>query len=955
MRSAWKYLGVVLVALAGVAALASPASADFGIQPGGFESSLLDPTGSVESISQAGAHPFSQTVRFAFNTKHNSYPGSPDGRFPGSGPEVDPDGEVKTTITELPAGLIGNPQAVPLCAQKDFPPPGIGGVSRCPTETQVGLASPDLGVFTGSSHFATDVPVFNLAPPKGVLARVGFIDLTPVVIDITVRSSGDYGLTATVNNLTEAVNIFGVTLSLWGVPADSGHDAKRFRKEAFQPGKEDGSPLPSDQPRIPFLSNPTRCGLDLPSFLHVDSWQNPGNFLSYETDASMHFTGCSQIDFDPSIEVHPSTTIADAPSGLDFNLHIPQNLDPDGLTTAHLRDAVVKLPEGMTINPPSADVLDSCSLEQVGISGGGVPNGNPASCPDASILGKAVVKTPSLDHPLPGTVYLAKQNENPFGSTFAMYVVLDDPETGLRIKLAGRIEPDPSTGQLTVSFKENPQQQVEDLTMSLFSGPHASLKTPEGCGKQITTATLTPWSAPEAGVVERQSAFDLTNGPDGGACRPAGSAAPKQFSFVGGTNDSTAKAFSPFTFKLGRPDGSQQLKAIDTTLPKGLIGKLAGISYCSDASLADAAGKSGRAEQASSSCPLSSRVGSVEVGAGAGATPLYVSGSAFLAGPYKGAPLSLAVVTPAVAGPFDLGTVVVRNALFIDPETAKVRAVSDPLPTILQGVPLNLRSIVLKMDRPSFTLNPTNCSPMSVLATATSVFDQSSPLSSSFQVDECGGLGFKPALALQLKGGTKRGEYPALTATLNARPGDANIAGTVVSLPHSEFLAQNHIKTICTRVQFAAGAGNGAECPAASIYGEATATTPLLDKPLSGPVYMRASNNPLPDLVAALHGQIDVDLVGRIDSKNEGIRTSFESVPDAPVTKFVLKMQGGKRGLLQNSRNLCNSTNKATVLIDAQNGKTADSTPVLVNSSCRKAARKGGKGKHSKGAKRQGR
>ena len=937
MRSVRTTLAVAIVMLSLATAFASPAWAEFGVQPGGFESTLNDSVGGVETESQAGAHPFGQRVNFTLNTIQHHYPGSPGFGYEGSGPDPDPDGQIKTVVTELPAGLIGNPQAVPQCAQRDFPPAGFLGFSRCATDTQVGVVTLQLGASSGFGPNPQTAPVYNLTPPKGVLARLGFVELAPFTIDIKVRSEGDYGLTATLRDISQGANVYSSHLTLWGVPAASGHDDQRFLPGAFAPGDESGNPLPSGLPRVPFLSNPTRCGIDLPSRLRVSSWQDPDNFLPYEF-ASMRFGGCNQVDFDPSIDVRPTTTVADAPTGLEFDLHIPQNEDPDGLTSAHLRDAVVKLPPGMTVNPPSADVLDACALDQVGISAAGVPNGNPATCPNASILGKATVITPSLDHPVPGIVYLARQNQNPFGSLLAMYLVFEDPETGLLVKLAGRIDPDPTSGQLTVTFRENPQLPVEDLKLNLFAGPHASLKTPEACGQHVTSATLTPWTAPEAATAERSSSFSLSNGPDGGGCTQAGPAAPNQPSFVGGSTDSRAKAFSPFTFKLARADGTQQLKALDLTLPKGLLGRLAGIPYCSDASLAAAADRSGRAEQGSPSCPSASRVGSVEVGAGAGATPLYVSGTAYLAGPYKGAPLSLAVVTPAVAGPFDLGTVVVRNALDVDPETAEVHAISDPLPTILKGIPLDLRSVALKLDRSDFTLNPTNCSPMSVLGSVTSVFDQATPLSSSFQVDECGALGFKPKLTLGLKGGAKRGDYPALTATLSGRPGDANIARTSVAMPHSEFLAQNHIRTVCTRVQFAADA-----CPPASVYGSARAITPLLDTPLEGPVYLRSSNNPLPDLVAALHGQIDVDLVGRIDSKNGGIRASFDSVPDAPVTKFVLSMHGGRKGLLQNSRDICNSTSKATVLMDAQNGKTADSTPVLTNS-CKQKSRQRGRG-----------
>jgi hypothetical protein len=577
-------------------------------------------------------------------------------------------------------------------------------------------------------------------------------------------------------------------------------------------------------------------------------------------------------------------------------------------------------------------------------AGSGTPQftPDPASCPDASKLGTVRIDSPAvINHPLEGNVYLASQGDNPFGSLLAIYITVNDPKSGVVIKLPGKLEGDPSTGQLTATVSDAPQLPFEDLQLEFLKGSGAPLKTGIACGAYTVNTDMVPWTAPEGETMHPKDSFEITRGAGGGPCVKDEASAPNKLSFEAGTFEPTAGAYSPFTLKLTRADGTQQLSGIDTTLPKGLIAKLAGVPYCPDSALAAAAAKSGRQEQANPSCPSASKVGTVNVGAGAGPTPFYTSGSAYLAGPYKGAPLSLAVVTPAVAGPFDLGDVVVRNALYVNPETTVVRAVSDPLPSILQGIPLDLRSIVVSLDRGKFTKNPTSCNPSEVTGSAALLSGQSTALSQRFQVGECSKLAFKPKLALNLNGGTKRGDYPALKAVLTAKEGEADIARTVVALPHSEFLAQNHIKTICTRVQFAADA-----CPAASIYGEATATTPLLDKPLSGPVYLRSSSNPLPDLVAALHGQIDVDLVGRIDSVKGGIRTTFEEVPDAPVSKFVLSMRGGKKGLLQNSRDICRTTNKATVEMDGQNAKFADSKPVL-KAQC--------KAKHKKGKKRQGR
>jgi hypothetical protein len=383
-----------------------------------------------------------------------------------------------------------------------------------------------------------------------------------------------------------------------------------------------------------------------------------------------------------------------------------------------------------------------------------------------------------------------------------------------------------------------------------------------------------------------------------------------------------------------------------------MTGKLAGIAQCSDAALATAASKSGNQEKSSPSCPASSQIGTVDVAAGAGPAPYHAQGTAYLTGPYKGAPLSMAILTPATAGPFDLGTVVVRVALRLDPSTGQITATSDPLPHILQGIPLDIRSAAVKLDRPNFTRNGTSCNPSAFSGSLTSTLSQVAPLSERFQLGECTGLPFKPKLGIRLIGGTKRGSHPALKATLTMPEGGANIAKASVALPHSEFLDQAHIGTVCTRVQFAEGDGNGSACPAASIYGHATATSPLVDYPLTGPAYLRSSSNKLPDLVIALKGPasqpVAIDAAARIDSVKGGIRSTFEGIPDLPVSSFVLEMEGGKKGLLQNSTNICKGTNKATGEFDGQNGKVAELSPVLKDSKCGKARKHRGKGAKAK-------
>ena len=711
---------------------------------------------------------------------------------------------------------------------------------------------------------------------------------------------------------------------------------------------------------------PTSCRSDLAASAEASSWEESSVVHSVvrrleDSEGSPTPTvGCNALEFNPTISSKGTTNLADSPSGLDFNLHQPRNENYEGLATANLKNAKVTLPAGLAINPSSANGLSACTAARIGLTtpiGQASPihfDETPQSCPAAAKLGTVEVSTPLLGHKIPGAIYLAKPYENPFGNLTTIYLAIEDEQTGIVSKLAGKITPDPTTGQLSAGFSENPELPLEDIDLHFFNGAGAALTTPLTCGTKTTTSTLTPWSTPEGADATPSDSFQTQVAAGGsGNCPSSEASAPNAPSFTAGTVAPQAGAYSPFVLRLARPDGTQRLAGIDTTLPAGLTGRLAGIPYCSEAQIAQAQSRSnpnqGALEQSNPSCPAASEVGTVNVGAGSGPTPTYVSGHVYLAGPYKGAPLSLAVIVPAVAGPFDLGTVVVRTALYVNPETAQIHAVSDPFPSILQGIPLDLRSVALKMDRPNFTLNPTSCDPMSLTGSATALTGQSAALTSPFQVGGCNALKFSPKLKISLKGGTKRHQFPALKAVLTYPKGNyANIASAQVTLPHSAFLEQSHIGTVCTRVQFAAKA-----CPKASIYGKARAITPLLDKPLEGPVYLRSSSHELPDLVAALNGQIDVDLVGRIDTgKNGGIRNTFEAVPDAPVSKFVLEMKGGKKGLLVNSENICRKTQKASVSFTAQNGAALALTPTIANSCGGKAKKKsakkrgsGGKGK----------
>ncbi len=499
------------------------------------------------------------------------------------------------------------------------------------------------------------------------------------------------------------------------------------------------------------------------------------------------------------------------------------------------------------------------------------------------------------------------------------------PRYGVDVRLIGNVRADPVTGQLTTTFAETPQVPFTSFELDFDDGPKAVLSSSPTCGPNLASGEMTPWSGnPEA---TPGASIVFTNAPGGGPCAKTLAERPFAPAFEARPEGTKAGAFSPVSFKIARSDGQQELKGVDVTLAPGMTGKLAGITYCPESAIAAAGANAGNSEKAAASCPSQSLVGSATIASGTGPAPIQIGGKVFLSGPYRGAPLSLAVLTPATAGPFDLGTAVVRVALFVDPETARIRAVSDPIPNVFGGAQLSIRSVDVEIDRKDFTLNPTSCGPLASSGVlngggadptnpaAFSAF----PVSTPFQTSECGALDFEPKLFTRLFGGkktTKRSGHPKFRAVLLARSGDANISRAALTLPHSQFLDQSHIRTICTRVQLAANA-----CPQAAIYGYARAQTPLLDDELAGPVYLTSSSNPLPDLLVDLRGQVNVRLRGVIDSSKARIRNVFSSLPDVPVSKFVLTMKGGRRGLLENSRDLCAQRSFSFLNFKAQNGK----------------------------------
>jgi hypothetical protein len=895
------------MAFTGCLVWASAAGAEFSVESA--EAKLTEADGTL--AHQAGAHP-DLTTNFVFATKGGVL-----------GPA--PDGSVREIQVNLPAGLVGNTTAVPRCSQEEFALP-------CPPNSQVGVVSSK--AFALGAPVSQQIPIYNMVPSPGVPAEFAF-NFNNLSFHLRTKVRPDGGLTSTIvlNNL---VSVFESSLTLWGVPGASIHDAQRGQYCNLATAECSGGGAPGTSV-TPFLTLPTDCTDPNPAItMDIDSWEHIGDF-THVIEPVGPWTGCGKLGFEPELDVMPETTQAGAPSGYNFKLDIPQDEGALGLGTPALRSSRIVLPEGLTLSAPSADGLAACSDAQLGLGTTDTP-----TCPAASTLGSLELDTPLLPDPLSGEIYLRPQNPQNL-ARIALVIHGSD----VLLKVPGVVHPDPQTGQLVATFENAPPQPFSSLKLHFNGGQRAALVNPSSCGSKSTHADFVSWGG-QAPAWDTSFAID-------GKCTAASQFTP---SLEAGTTSAAAGLSAPFTLRVTRPDGQQNVGRIEATLPEGVLAKLKGVPLCGDG------------DAGTGNCPAASRVGGATVGVGAGTNPLYVpqpgkattavylagpykgapyslvvkvpaqagpfqpgkaTTAVYLAGPYKGAPYSLVVKVPAQAGPFDLGTVAVRNALYIDPMTTQVTSKSDPLPQILAGVPISYRDVRVEVDRPDFTINPTSCDRTKVTSVLTSAGGLTATPSTPFQVGGCGELAFKPKLALKFTGQTHRSAHPALKATLRMPKGGANIAKATVLLPQTEFIDNAHINNPCTRVQFDAG-----QCPKSSILGTATAISPLLDEPLRGPVYFRSNGGAreLPDLVADLNGPIQVTLVGFIDSVKTGpetsrVRTRFLSVPDAPVSKFVLNMKGGDKGLIVNTEELCKVRPRARAEFTGQNGKRSVSNPLV--------------------------
>ncbi len=929
----------VCVGLALLAATLILAPAAFGINSFDVAATKLDGS----PATQAGSHPYALNLNVGF----------PEGAEPGY-----PAADLKDLRLELPEGLIGNPTVIGQCTLAQFSTPRVSPfeASRsgesCPERSQVGVVT--LHTSLGTRSFG----LFNLTPPPGAAAELGFAPYgEPIALIAHVRSeAGEYGLDMQASNFPQTLPLDGAELSVWGTPWAISHDPQRGNclneTDPSEPwGKCSVGPPRTNRPKA-FLTLPGSCSGPLTYSLSAKSWQQAGSVSAQaQTPALEH---CERIDFQTISQAQPTSLRASSPAGFEFNLEVRQEglTEPGGLAPSQIENAVVSLPEGMTINPSVGAGLGVCTPAQYAAESASAPPG--AACPNESKIGDFRAESPLLEEAVNGGIFLAQPFHNPFGALIAVYLVAKVPARGILVKVPGELIPDLGSGRLSAHFQELPQLPYSHLRLFFREGQRAPLASPPACGAYGVGIELTPWLNP-ALTLHHNSEFTLSSGPGGGPCPPPG-VPPFSPGAADGSVNPNAGSYAPYYLRLTRQDTEQEITSYSAVLPPGLTGKLTGIPYCSDAAIAAAKANSGLGELERPSCPQVSEIGHTVAGYGLGGVLDYSPGRLYLAGPYRGAPLSIVAVDSALVGPFDLGVIIVRSAIRINPRSAQVSIDTqgeNPFPHIRDGIPLHLRDVRVYISRPSFTLNPTSCEPFqasSILLGAGERLgdpgdDVPAAVSGLYQATNCSALRFAPRLKMKLAGGSARGAYPALRAVLTERPGDANLAQAVVTLPHGEFLAQNHLQNVCTPAQFGANS-----CPTNSVYGHAVATTPLLPEPLEGPVYLRSNGTerPLPDLVAALRGDggIGIEVIGHIDSFRGGMRGSFEGLPDAPASKFTMTLRGGGQGLLQNSENLCAAPSYATALLIGQSNQ-AEAGKIRMGTDCHrrhgKHRRRGGR------------
>jgi hypothetical protein len=921
--------------------LFATAGPGFGIKS--FDFAFFNQDGTPDT--QAGSHPFKMVTSVALNTAAIQREKVADSRY-----VIEPDGYVRDIITDLPPGLVGDPNATPVkcrlaqLEEVDYSS-GEFGRGHCPPESQVGELEAEFGE---ESYTLLKEPVYNMVPPPGVAVQIGGNFVIPdTFVDAKVRAGGEYPVRAAVAGIPQSEPLILARLTVFGTVGGVG------KREIV--GEEERYPFDN---RKPFLTLPTGCTGPLRGSVQADSYQSPGDFVQAAAEAHnlsgqpLALSGCSKLLFPPAIKVSPDTTDASTSSGLTVNVHVPQNaaFNPDGLAESALRDTTVTLPEGVAINPAGADGLEACSERLAGFTGfnefnpefePGVktPTFTPEMpsptlpgtnfCPGGSKIGTVQIKTPLLSNPLEGAVYLANQTANPFGSLVAMYMFAEDPASGTIIKLTGEVKLS-ETGQIVTTFDNTPDLPFEDLELHFFGGERAPLTTPSRCGTYTTQATFVPWDGNSP--VNATSSFEIDHGPHGSPC--PGESLPFEPSLAAGTTSNQAGGLSPFTMTMSRDDGQQSLQSVSLKMPPGLSGLLTGVELCAEV------------QANAGTCGPNSLIGETIVSVGVGNDPFTVKGGrVYLTGPYKGAPFGLSIVNPAKAGPYDLGQVIVRAKIEVDPATANLTVTSDnegpyKIPAILDGIPLQIKHVNVTVNRPGFTFDPTGCNPMRIIGSLDSTEGATSTVSVPFQATNCAALSFKPQFSVSTSGKTSRANGASLHVKLvypKAPFGSqANIRSVKVDLPRKLPSRLETLQQACPAATFEA---NPARCPVVSRVGKATATTPILPVALKGPAYFVSHGGAaFPDLTIVLQGYgLTVDLVGTtfINEKTNITSTTFKQVPDVPVGTFELTLPQGRFSALAAQGSLCKSKLAMPTMFVAQSGVVIHQSTHIAVTGCK--------------------
>jgi hypothetical protein len=904
--------------------------APFGVED--FELTPEEEGGAIDT--RAGSHPFQVTGTIALNQ-------GPDTAPLGAAPQVGPAVAPKNILARLPVGLIADPRPVERCMPWQFLlSDGLGHSSECEARDAVGVASVTARDPGGQGTFTVAAPIFNIEPEAGEPARFGFFvpfANVPVFLSTSVRSGPgeDWGVDLRTNDIPQNAGLISARVTFWGAPHGSSHANSRgwgcldFARGRAGVATEPCFLLPDEAHPGAFVRMPTSCTGPLESSVQAGSWAPGSETQTFTpTEALPALTGCGEVPFNPAISTEPTTHSASSPSGLAFDLSFNSEglLNPTMLAQSDLKDTAVTLPEEMTIDPSAGVGLGACTRAQYAQAT--LTSAPGAGCPEDSKLGTVDIETPLLFTTVYGSLYLAQPYENPFaepgrpnGSLIALYVIARSrAERGVLVKLAGKVTPNPATGQLTITFENDPQLPFEHFNFHFREGQQAPLITPATCGTYTTHAGLTPFSGGVGSnfVLQDTASFQITSGSEGSAC-PAGPLPPFNPHITSQTLNNAAGVFSPLSVELTRSDADSEIASYSTILPVGVTADLSGIPFCPQAGIELSRHKTGMAEESEPSCPAASEIGHSLVGTGVGPVLDYVPGTLYFAGPFHGDPYSVVSVTSAVVGPFDLGTVVIRFGLRIDPYTAQVSidpTGSEPIPTIIDGIVTHVRDIRVSIDRTGFTLNPTSCNPLPLSSHLTSTDGQGATISAPFQAANCNELAFKPKFTASTQAKTSKSNGASISVKLTmpvALGAQSNIRQVKVDLPRQLPSRLTTLQQACTEAQFNRGP---AGCPAASMIGYAKASTPILPVPLTGPViFVSHGGEAFPSLIIVLQGYgVTIDLVGATFISPKGITsTTFKAIPDEPVGSFELTLPEGKFSALAANGDLCKQKRTVTV------------------------------------------